>query len=178
MYTNWAQLYILSIRCAVFLAAAHILCGWDRTEGLRAVSDVRAVPPGIQWPVPGGDDAVLDYRLPHTASHTQSHHQLCGLLLQHTQSFVPHWAVPGLTRLLGIETRNMNWQRPQYCVWFEQRWILNVADAKDEKNECLAKEGREAKCVCVIHGSRKKVELVSEWVNEWMNEWIESLMYL
>lgn len=108
VYMNWSLLHILCLTCAMFLAlaAAGILRRWDWMEGLRAISDVRAVSAGIQRPVPGGDGAVLSYRLPHTASHTQSHHQLCGLLLQHTQSLVPHWTVPGLARLLGIETRH------------------------------------------------------------------------
>lgn len=131
----------------MFLSAAHMLRGWDWTEGLRAVSDVRAVPAGIRRPVPGGDAAVLDYRLPRTASHTQSHHQLRGLLLQHTQSLVPHRSVPGLARLLGIETRNTNRRHPQYRVRFEQRWIPNVDEGGDEKSERLAKEGRAAECV-------------------------------
>lgn len=135
------------------VTAAHLLRGWDRTEALRALPDVRAVPAGIRRPVPGGDGAVLDYRLPHTASHSQSHHQLRGLLLQHTQSLVPHWSVPGLARFLGIETRDTERPHPQYCVWYEQRRIKNVADGETRKEP--RKEDKQSVCVLYKEPERK-----------------------
>lgn len=42
-------------------------------------------------------------RLQHAASRPQIHHQLCGLLRQPAEAFLPGGAVPRLARLLGVE---------------------------------------------------------------------------
>lgn len=84
--------------------SAYVLYRGARQEELRHLQNVLEAPPWLQrWPVPGGRHHLCSHsRLQFSASRTEIHHQLCGLLRYHKEAFVQGRAVPRLSWLLGI----------------------------------------------------------------------------
>lgn len=80
-----------------------------RQEELQQLQNVPVVPTrlrrGALWGRTGPPDPVLPRRLRQPVAPIQSQHQLCGLLLHHTEAFEQGEQVHRLPRLLGVKTK-------------------------------------------------------------------------
>lgn len=107
VFSVWLILYRLT-DYIVFQAPRAILRR-TRQEELQQLQNVPVVPTrlrrGALWGRTGPPDPVFSRRLRHPVAPIQSQHQLCGLLLHHTEAFKQGEQVHRLPRLVGVERK-------------------------------------------------------------------------
>lgn len=125
VFSVWLILYRLT-DYIVFQAPRAILRR-TRQEELQQLQNVPVVPTrlrrGALWGRTGPPDPVFSRRLRHPVAPIQSQHQLCGLLLHHTEAFKQGEQVHRLPRLVGVERKQTPWPSSLHHVGCPFLWV-------------------------------------------------------
>lgn len=125
VFSVWLILYRLT-DYIVFQAPRAILRR-TRQEELQQLQNVPVVPTrlrrGALWGWTGPPDPVFSRRLRHPVAPIQSQHQLCGLLLHHTEAFKQGEQVHRLPRLVGVERKQTPWTSSLHHVGCPFLWV-------------------------------------------------------